>query len=101
MTGRCSRKLGSRRDTMRFLARIMHETPWRDRGDGCATRSASACGACRATTGARTSGVLESTLQSELVLSLSKEDPRTPGFRLVEKDGHIRGCSRWFVHNAG
>jgi hypothetical protein len=42
----------------------MHETPSRDRGDGRATRSAGACVACRATTGARTHKV---------------RDPRTPG----------------------
>jgi hypothetical protein len=34
------------------------------------------------------------TSQGEPVLSLSKEHPRTPGFRLVEKDGHIRGRSK-------
>jgi len=28
-------------------------------------------------------------------------DPTTPGFLLVEKDRHIHGRSRWFVHNAG
>jgi hypothetical protein len=31
---------------------------------------------------------LNDTSQGELVLSLSKEHPRRPGFRLVEKDGY-------------
>jgi len=39
------------------LARIFHETMWRDREDGCATRSAGACAACRATAGGCFRGV--------------------------------------------
>jgi hypothetical protein len=41
------------------LARIFHESVSRDREDGCATRSAGACAACRVTAGGRTRGVLE------------------------------------------
>ena len=44
---------------------------------------------------------LNGTSQGEPVLSLSKEHPRTPGFRLVEKDGHIRGRSKSFMKYPG
>jgi hypothetical protein len=44
--------------------------------------------------------------KGEIVLSLSKGDPRRPGLRLAqpglgEKDGDSRGRSKWLVHNAG
>jgi len=52
------------------LARVMHETPSRDRGDGRATGQPQGLGP---------EAYLFSTSQGELVLSLSKEHPRTPG----------------------
>jgi len=61
------------------LARIMHETPSRGRGDGRATGQPQGLGP---------EAYFFSTLQGA-----RPEDAR--------KDGHIRGRSRWFVHNAG
>ena len=66
----------------RPLARIFHELTSRDREDGCATRSAGACAACRAIPryrGIGSEAYLNGTSQGEPVLSLSKEHPRTPG----------------------
>ena len=68
---------------MTVLTRVLHEFPSRDRGEGCATRSAGACAACRATVpryrGIGSEAYLNGTSQGEPVLSLSKEHPRTPG----------------------
>jgi hypothetical protein len=61
------------------LARIMHETPLRDRGDGRATRQPQGLGP---------EPYLFSTAQGS-----RPEDAR--------KDSHICGRSRRFVHNAG
>jgi hypothetical protein len=46
-------------DDCKDIARMFHELQSRDRGGGCATRSAGACAACRATTGFWTLGVPE------------------------------------------
>ena len=61
------------------LARIMHETPSRDRGDGRATGQPQGLGP---------EAYLFSTAQGS-----GPEDAR--------EDGQIRGGSRCFVHNAG
>jgi hypothetical protein len=66
-----------------LLARIMHKTPWRDRGDGRATGQPS-----RGTAGLGPEACLFSTSRG-----VEPEDGR--------RDGQIRGRSRWFVHNAG
>jgi len=61
--------------------------------DGCATRSAGACAACRAVSRYTRDfeAYLNGASQGPLVLSLSKEDPRTPGFRLVEPTARREG----------
>jgi hypothetical protein len=61
------------------LARIMHETPSRDRGDGPATGQPQGLG-------------------PEAYLFSTSQDPRPDDAR---KDGQIHDRSRWFVHNAG
>jgi hypothetical protein len=67
------------------LARIMHETPWRDRGDGRAIRSLLACPTC-----------------PELVTGKPLQQRcSSQSLQLGEKEGHIRGRSRWLVHNGG
>jgi len=62
---------------------MFHELLSRDHEGGCATRSAGACAACRATVprhrGIGSEAYLNGTSQGEPVLSLSKEHPRTPG----------------------
>jgi hypothetical protein len=65
--------------SIRRLAHIMHETPSRDRGDGRATGQPQGLGP---------EAYFISTSQGS-----RPEDAR--------KDGHIRGRSRWFVHNVG
>ena len=73
-------KKGSREKTEQMiLARIMHETPSRERGDGRATGQSQGLGP---------EAYLISTSQGS-----RPEDAR--------KDSHIRGRSRWLVHNAG
>ena len=67
------------RSQFNLLARIMHETPSRDREDGRATGQPQ---------GLEPEGYLFDTSQGA-----RPEDPR--------KDGQIRGRSSWFVHNAG
>ena len=61
------------------VARIMHETPSRDRGDGRATGQPQG-------------------LAPEAYLFSTSQGARPEDAR---KDGHLRGRSRWFVHNAG
>jgi hypothetical protein len=76
-------------------ARVAVARLWRSSCHAQHRRSRSAkrlrdvCLACQANTGARTRGVLDSTSRGELVLSRSKEYPRTFSFRLAEKAGHI------------
>jgi hypothetical protein len=65
------------------LPRIMHETRWRDRGDGRATGQPS-----RSTAGLGPEACFFGTSQGA-----RPEDAR--------EDGHIRARSRWFVHSAG
>jgi hypothetical protein len=63
----------------------MHETPSRDRGYGRATGQPS-----RGTAGLGSEAHFFSTSQGELVLSLPKEHPRTPGVRLCKTGGRRR-----------
>jgi len=72
------------------LARIVHETHKRDRGDGRATGQPS-----RGIAGLGPEPYFISTSHGELVLSLSKEHPRTPRVRLRKtgrsrRQGHLR-----------
>jgi hypothetical protein len=69
------KRLGCEED----LARITHETPWRDRGDGRATGQPQGLG-------------------PEAHFFSTSQGARPEDAR---KDGEIRGRSRWFVHNAG
>ena len=62
-----------------ILARIMHETPSRDRGDGRATGQPQGLG-------------------PEAYLFSTSQGPRPED---AWKCGRIRGRSRWFVHSAG
>jgi len=62
-----------------ILARIMHETPSRDRGDGRATGQPQGLG-------------------SEAYLFRTPQGSRPEDAR---EDGQIPGRSRWLVHNAG
>ena len=55
----------------------MHETPSRDRGDGRATEQPQGRGP---------EAYFFSTAQGELVLSLSEEHPKTPGFPLCKAE---------------
>jgi hypothetical protein len=75
--------LGAPDPALDALARIMHETPPRDRGDGRATGQPS-CGIAG--------------LRPEAYLFGTSQGPRPEDAR---KDGEIRGRSRWFAHNAG
>ena len=61
---------------------MFHELSSRDRGEGCATGQPQGVGS---------EAYLNSTSQGEPVLSLSKEHPRTPGFRLVEPTARREG----------
>ena len=63
----------------------MHETPSRDRGYGRATGQPS-----RGTAGLGSEAHFFSTSQGELVLSLPKEHPRTPGVQLCKTGGRRR-----------
>ena len=67
------------------LARIFHELLSRDHEDGCATRSAGACAACRATV-PRYRGI-----GSEAYLNGTSQGPTPEDAR---KDGHILGHSK-------
>ena len=67
------------------IARIFHELLSRDHEDGCATRSAGACAACRATV-PRYRGI-----GSEAYLNGTSQGP-TP--EDAGKDGPIRGRSK-------
>src|SRR5512139_65097 len=77
-TSREVMKIPGRQET-ELLARIMRETPSRDRGDGRATGQPQGLGA-------------------EAYLFRTSQGSRPEDAR---KDGHIRGRSRRFVHNAG
>jgi len=61
---------------------MFHEFPWRDREDGRATGQPQGVGP---------EAYLNGTSQGELVLSLPKEHPRTPGFLLVEPTARREG----------
>ena len=61
---------------------MFHELQSRDRGAGCATGQPQGFGP---------EAYLNGTSQGEPVLSLSKEHPRTPGFRLVEPTARREG----------
>ena len=68
---------------MDFVARIIHELLSRDREDGRATYTPYR--------GIGAEAYLNGTSQGELVLSLSKEHPRTHGFLLVEPTARREG----------
>jgi len=89
---RSRRKISACRDEA-VLTRIFHELLSRDHEDGCATRSAGACAACRATVpryrGIGSEAYLNGTSQGEPVLSVVEGTPEDAG-----KDGPIRGRSK-------
>jgi hypothetical protein len=91
-TGKPREKTPSRDDLNRPLTRMFHELMSRDREDGCATRSAGACVACRATV-PRYRGI-----GSEAYLNGTSQGPTPEDAR---KDGHIRGRSKRFMKSPG
>ena len=76
---RCRGKDTNQRKSRFALARIMHETPSRDRGGGRATGQPQGLG-------------------PEAYFFSTSQGTRPEDAR---KDGQIRGRSRWLVHNAG